>query len=276
MKMRILSSFVCCALVVNLSECFLLDNSKGSVVRKQSPYHQVFRRTSHIRYLSESSSEEWNGEVVSNAGDNGRILGCSITKVDGSQTDYEVSIDGVEADLGKFSEAIYKKITSDAKQQRFQGFRPGTIPPHLLPTYVSFAMDECAREATLEALEQNDIRPFEATRMEMTFDTVSIPPAAKKSKKKKGGRKNKKKKNASPDNTEPVVEIVEEPQWRSFDTMKEAIDAGWKVSQFSNRTYSQQQINPNLKIKILLYCNKTKNLTIARIHFLYLNNFTIL
>lgn len=196
--------------------------------------------------MSESGSEEWNGEVVSNADDGGRILGCSISKVDGSQKDYEVSIDGVEADLGKFSEAIYKKITSDAKQQRFQGFRPGTIPPHILPTYVSFAMDECAREATLESLEQNDIRPFEATRMEMTFDTVSIPPAAKKAKKKKGGRKNKKKKNTSPDNTEPVVEIAEEPQWRTFDTMKEAIDAGWKPGQsfsFVARGVQGQQLN---------------------------------
>ncbi len=244
--MKILSFFVCCALVVNLSECFLLDNSKGSILRKHTNrshpskwhlssirYQKLSRRTLSISFLSESASEEWNGEVVSNAGDGGRILGCSISKVDGSQTDYEVSIDGVEADLGKFSEAIYKKITSDAKQQRFQGFRPGTIPPHLLPTYVSFAMDECAREATLEALEQNNIRPFEATRMEMTFDTVSIPPAAKKAKKKKGGGKNKKKK-TSPDNTEPVAEIEEEPQWRTFDTMKEAIDAGWKVSHFSN------------------------------------------
>ena len=44
-----------------------------------------------------------------------------------------------------------------AKSQRFQGFRPGTIPPHLLPTYYMFSMDECARETTLEAMEQNNM-----------------------------------------------------------------------------------------------------------------------
>jgi hypothetical protein len=59
-----------------------------------------------------------------------------------------ISKNRVQADLGKFSEAIYKKITSDAKQQQFQGFRPGTIPPHLQPTYRTFAMDECAREVS--------------------------------------------------------------------------------------------------------------------------------
>ena len=170
--------------------------------------------------MSDSPSE-WTGEVVSNT-DDGKIRGCVITKVDGKVTEWEVQIDGVEADLGKFSEAIYRKITSDAKQERFQGFRPGTIPPHLLSTYVSFAMDECAREATLEALAQNNIRLFEAARMDMTFDTISFLPAPKK--------KKKKKKKKSIENAQ-TQEVVDEPKWVMFDSMKEAISGGWKVSE---------------------------------------------
>jgi hypothetical protein len=100
---------------------------------------------------SSDGGDAWNGNVVSND-PTGRIQGCQLTRVGESCTDWEVTIDGEEADLAKFSEAVYKKITSDAKQQRFQGFRPGTIPPHLTPTYIAFAMDEVAREATLEAL----------------------------------------------------------------------------------------------------------------------------
>jgi hypothetical protein len=126
----------------------------------------------------------------------------------------------VEADLGKFGAAIYRKITSDAKQQQFQGFRPGTIPPHLLPTYKAFAMDECAREAILEAMQQNDIRPFDAARSEMEIGQVSIPP-----RKIKGTKKKKAKKGAAADG-----EVAEEvpPAWVTFDTMKDALKGGWE------------------------------------------------
>lgn len=132
--------------------------------------------------------------------------------------------DGVEADLGNFGAVVYRKITNDAKRQSFQGFRPGTIPPHLLPTYKAFAMDEVAREAALEAMQQNNIRPFESARAEMLIEQISIPPKAKKSKKSK-----KKKKNAS---AEPQVEETEEaiPAWETYATMKEALKAGWEVS----------------------------------------------
>ena len=87
----------------------------------------VGRGTSSTQ-LHLSSSSGWNGEVVSNQG--GVIRGCSIEPVGTSEPvlEWEIKIDGVEADIGRFSEAIYKKIISDAKQQRFQGFRPGTIP----------------------------------------------------------------------------------------------------------------------------------------------------
>lgn len=136
----------------------------------------------------------------------------------------------VEADLGRFSEAIYKKITSDAKQQRFQGFRPGTIPPHLQPTYKAFAMDECARETVLEAMQQNNIRPFTDARTEFQIESVSVPPPKRKGgKKKKGGRKNKNKGMQAAD-APVVVEPESEPQWKTYETMKEAIDSGWMVS----------------------------------------------
>lgn len=129
-----------------------------------------------------------------------------------------------EADLGKFSAAIYKKVMSDAKQNRFQGFRPGTIPPHLEPTYRAFAMDECAREATLEAMEQNQIRPFESARNDITFENVSVLPPQQIAKKKKG----KKAKKTVPSEQDNVVADAA-PSWKTFDSMKEAIDAGWKV-----------------------------------------------
>jgi hypothetical protein len=168
-------------------------------------------------------SNDWNGEVVSNTAD-GSIQGCTLTQVEGSMTDWIIQIDGTQADLGKFSEAIYKKITMDAKQQRFQGFRPGTIPPHLVPTYKGFTIDECAREATLEAMQQNNIRPFEDARNEFEFDTISILPP----KKKKKGKKKKKKAVVDADSKDAEEDV---PQWLTFDTFKEAISAGWSPGQ---------------------------------------------
>mmetsp|Transcript_11526 Transcript_11526/g.13940 ORF Transcript_11526/g.13940 Transcript_11526/m.13940 type:complete len:182 (+) Transcript_11526:268-813(+) len=148
----------------------------------------------------------------------------------------------------------------DAKQQRFQGFRPGTIPPHIEPTYRAFAMDEVAREATLEAMEQNGMRPFENARDDFTIVDVSIPPLATKKKKKK--KKNKKKKNKKNKDEEVVPEVVAEaveeeavveevPQWRSFETMKEAIDAGWKPGQsfsFRAKDVKGQQLKEQGKV----------------------------
>lgn len=91
-------------------------------------------------------------------------------------------------------------------------------------------MDECARETVLEAMQQNNIRPFTDARSGLIIENVSIPPPVKKGKKKKkGGRK---KKNAEIDSTtpeEPVV--VEEPKWTTYETMKEAIDNGWQPGQ---------------------------------------------
>lgn len=131
--------------------------------------------------------------------------------------------------MGRFSEAIYKKILSDAKQQRFQGFRPGTVPPHLLPTYRAFSMDECARETVLEAMQQNNIRPFTDARNEFLIEKCCIPPPTKKGrkKKKKGGRKAKAE---AAEQVEEEEAVEATPQWLQFETMKEAIDAGWEVS----------------------------------------------
>jgi hypothetical protein len=166
------------------------------------------------------AAEEWKGEVVQ--GGDGKIRGCTLQQLEGSLTEWTITIDGVEADLGRFSEVVYKKLLQDAKQQRFQGFRPGTIPPHLEPTYRAFAMDG---ETVLEAMQQNSIRPFENCRSEMYLYDFCIPPAL--TKKKKSSKKRK-------TNADPiVVEAMEdEPaSWRTFETMKEAIDAGWKPGQ---------------------------------------------
>ncbi|CAB9528769.1 expressed unknown protein [Seminavis robusta] len=177
----------------------------------------------------QSSSLPWNGEVVSNTAD-GTIKGCSVQPVGNEpHVEWIIKIDGVEADLGRFSDAIYKKVTADAKKERFQGFRPGTIPPHIEPTYRAFAMDECARETVLEAMQQNNIRPFENTRAEFELENFFIPPPSKKGNKKKKKKKSKK----SNDDTQSAVveEIPGEPKWRQFDSMKEALDAGWRPGQ---------------------------------------------
>lgn len=143
----------------------------------------------------------------------------------------------IQADLGRFSAAIYKKIIADAKQQRFQGFRPGTIPPHLEPTYRAFTMDECARETILEAMEQNNIRPFSTARTDFVIGQVSIPPPSsskKKSKKPKTTRSKKSQDTQGDDGIkqkEPEMEVESsmESNWLTFDDMKGAIDAGWRV-----------------------------------------------
>ena len=169
----------------------------------------TFTRVSVLR-----AEGKWTGEVVAD----GRIRGCEVAAV--SETEFTIQIDGTEADLGNFGAAVYKKLTADAKTQRFQGFRPGTIPPHLIPAYKTFAMDEVARETILEAMQQNDIRPFESARVDMVIEQVSIP-----SKPKKGQKKDKKKKTDAESQQEDDTPAV----WMTFNTMKEALKAGWEV-----------------------------------------------
>jgi len=181
-------------------------------------------------------SDDWQGAVVAG----GTIRGCSVTQVADSVSEWVIQIDGVDADLGRFSDRIYKQISNDAKRQTFQGFRPGTIPPHLLQTYRAYAMDECARETVLEAMQQNNIRPFTTAREEIRIEQVSIPPPRPKKAKKK--KKNNKKKNkgfsGGDDESADVlvrteVESTEpaEPQWQFFESMDKAIKAGWTPGQ---------------------------------------------
>lgn len=220
--MRIQLSFA----LLGVYSLFQFNESYGFSPSTQTGGFVTKRNTHHSSLCTSlfNQGDDWNGEVVSNTPD-GKIRGCQITQVDGSQTEWIISIDGQDADLGKFSEAIYRKITSDAKRERFQGFRPGTIPPHLISAYIGFSMDECARESTLEAMQQNNIRPFEDARNEIEFDTISfIPPKPKKKKKKK------KKKGAAAAQTVAAAE-PEEPQALTFDTLKEACNAGWKPGQ---------------------------------------------
>jgi hypothetical protein len=163
-----------------------------------------------------SAADGWKGDVASNTG--GKIGGCTMVQVGDSLTDWIITIDGVEADLGRFSDAIYKKMMMDAKQQRFQGFRPGTVPPHVEPTYRAFSMDECARETVLEAMQQNNVRPFDSTRNELIMEDFRVPPPQNKKK----GKKRKTPEDAAPE---------EPPQWASYDSMKECISAGWRPGQ---------------------------------------------
>lgn len=94
-------------------------------------------------------------------------------------------------------------------------------------------MDECARETVLEAMQQNNIRPFSTAREDIQILNVSIPPPTTlKKKKDKGSKKKKGMGTPSADETVAETEVVEvvQPQWLEFDDMKGAIDAGWKVS----------------------------------------------
>ena len=225
----------CGLLLARTADCFATPSSRRPLL-DHSPRRSTSRFNSNNAQDSESiaiaatSSNDWDGQVVSNAVD-GKIGGCSVQPVDGSEVEWILTIDGVQADLGRFSEAIFKKIVADAKQQRFQGFKPGTIPPHLEPTYRTFAMDECARETVLEAMQQNNIRPFESCRQDMILESFSIPKAAAKSAKKKSSKK--KRQSSAADDDSPMVEPVIKPadEWRVFATMKEAIDAGWRPGQ---------------------------------------------
>lgn len=203
-------------------------------------------------------SDDWQGDIVSG----GTIKGCSVTQAGDSVTEWIIRIDGVDADLGRFSEAIYKQIMNDAKRQSFQGFRPGTIPPHLLNTYRGFAMDECARETVLEAMQQNNIRPFTTAREEFRFEQVSIPPPKTKGKKKKNNNKKKNKKAFGGESDEAVVEAEvvpeekpAEPQWQVFETLDQAIKGGWAPGQ------SFSFVATNVKGQKVLSDNQTQGAT---------------
>ena len=152
--------------------------------------------------------------------------GSQIEAVQGSDNTFIIRIDGEEAELGGVSADIYKKITESAKKEQFQGFRPGTIPPHLEPTYRAFSMDACAREATLVAMEQANISPLENARDDFRFDQISIKAPEKKPKKKKGGKKSRK------DEPTPSEDLsAQAPTWLTFESMESAIKAGWKPGQ---------------------------------------------
>lgn len=188
----------------------------------------------------------WNGEVVSNT-PNGEIRGCTLQPVvpeaekDGTgrggrgaalpPTEWTVTIDGVQADLGRFSDAVYRKLVSDAKRQRFQGFRPGTLPPFLEPSYRIAAMDECARETVLEALQQNNVQPFESARSDMTFEQVSIPPPPGRSKNKARAKKPKGGASSDPVPPPPAEAAAAAANWRTFPSIGEAVSAGWRPGQ---------------------------------------------
>ena len=234
--------------------CFLLESFSDAFCPVSTPIIVPFNR----RIESIVSLSEWSGDVTNS--ENGKILGCTITNIGDSLTDWEVKIDGEEADLGKFSSVIYQKLLSDGKQQNYRGFRPGTIPPMILPTYVAYAMDECAKEATLEALAQNEIRPFQDARDNIEINSISIAPPKEKKKKKKKKKKGNETANddVSSSQTETIDEDSKKQIWSKFDTMQEAIDeGGWKVRLkhvgfFLNLLFVNTPIGKNHIIQLLL------------------------
>jgi hypothetical protein len=239
-------ALTCCSVIEEV-ESFTSGVFRTVINQNINPLSSSIQKISpiilHSSVQNIRDDDEWKGEVTTG----GTMRGCTVQQVQDSVTEFTIRIDGVEADLGRFSKAIFTQMITDAKQQRFQGFRPGTIPPQLYKTYRAFAMDECARETVLEAMQQNNIRPFTNAREGILIEQVSIPPpppppqAKKKKKKKKNDEvlSNNIDDDDSDDNNESTMsedevltdEPLSTPLWQSFDTMDDAIKAGWAPGQ---------------------------------------------
>ena len=80
----------------------------------------------------------------------------------------------------------------------------------------------------------------------MEFISFSIPPVASRITKKVGSKKKKGAEDTLRDYVDDDAR-VEPPPWKSFDTMKEAIDAGWQPGQsfsFVSRKVKGQKVAP--------------------------------
>merc|ERR1719437_366460 len=73
-----------------------------------------------------STEESWTGEITNTP--NGAIRGCSLERAPNSLTTWTITIDGVEADTGKFSEAIYKKNNNGCKTTTIPRISTGDHP----------------------------------------------------------------------------------------------------------------------------------------------------
>ena len=117
------------------------------VVVSFSPFITARRLPYYTSRSSPSISTVWvgQGDALDDDLQPGSLQGFTIRPVGGENegdipTEWVVQVDGFRADLGAFSKTIFGQIIADAKRQRFQGYRPGTIPPHLQRTYTVFAM----------------------------------------------------------------------------------------------------------------------------------------
>lgn len=121
------------------------------------------------------------------------IEGCFI-KPSSDPSRYDINIDGKQADIGKFSRAIYKNIAKQAREsnQQIKGFRPGTIPPHLISRYRSYCMEQTARETIREGFDQRGYEVVDLAEGEEDFRWagVSFVLAEKKKKSKKRKKNN--------------------------------------------------------------------------------------
>jgi hypothetical protein len=232
-----LSSLLQLLLLLHSKDLTALAFTPAAAGHRQRHFHPKQQR--QHQNLKLSAADAWKGEVVSNP--SGILQGCSVQlATEGATvTDWTITVDGALADVGPFSAAIYKKVLQDAKRERFQGFRPGTIPPHLEPTYQAWSMDECARETVMEAMQQQSIRPFESCRSEMKIQSIRISISAVAAGKKKGGKKS-----ASQQTDGPA--IANDDEWMTYATIKEAIQAGWRPGQsfsFVGTNVKGQKVN---------------------------------
>lgn len=91
-----------------------------------------------------------------------------------------------------------------------------------LSTNKDLLTNDALPETVLEALQQNNVRPFSSAREDIQITQVSIPPKPGK-KKKKGGKK--KGQDKSLEETKPVA------TWETYPTLNEALKAGWEPGQ---------------------------------------------
>ena len=163
---------------------------------------------------------------------------CSITPLPESNSRFNIAIDGVEADLGKFSLMLFKQILQQAKndptgnQMVFKGYRPGVIPPQYLRKYHAYAMEQTCRETVKEGFSQNgySVAELEGGEEDCSFVSFKFFPKVEV---KKVSRKRKDVAALKAKIAAGEVEAEPEMDQLLANTFDESVKLGWEVSERS-------------------------------------------
>ena len=92
-------------------------------------------------------------------------MGARIESSNEMENEFSIEIDGPTSKNGKFGKVVYDKILKDQKQlairQPIQGFRPGVLPPFMLPRVLYASVSELCKEICKAALDEQGIKPSE-------------------------------------------------------------------------------------------------------------------